>query len=266
MITADFHVHSTFCDGESTPEELCERALADGMTALGFSGHSYTAFDSWWCMTPEKTEGYRACVQALRERYAGRLRVLCGIEQDFYAAEPAEGYDYVIGSVHYLFPVPGEWFPVDESAEDLRKAADRWFGGDMAALAAAYYDTAARVVEKTRCGIIGHFDVISKFNAGGALFDETEPRVTAAWQRAADALLRTGALFEVNTGAMASGYRTEPYPSREKRLYLAERGARFLLSSDCHRADRLRFGFAETEALLAAEGITPQQQPDGAAI
>ena len=110
------------------------------------------------------------------ERYGDKIKILCGIEQDFYSEEPTEGYDYVIGSVHYLRA--GEaYIPVDESPELLRAAAEKHFRGDLYALIEEYYRTLARVVEKTGADIIGHFDLIAKFNEGGALFDEAAPGI-----------------------------------------------------------------------------------------
>ena len=94
---------------------------------------------------------------------------------------------------------------MDESPELLRAAAEKHFHGDLYALIEEYYRTLARVVEKTGADIIGHFDLISKFNEGGALFDEAAPRYLAAAQKAADILLKTGRPFEINTGGHLPG-------------------------------------------------------------
>lgn len=40
MLYADFHTHTTFCDGKSTPREMVEAAYRMGMTDLGVSGHA----------------------------------------------------------------------------------------------------------------------------------------------------------------------------------------------------------------------------------
>ena len=60
MIRGDYHVHTSFCDGSCPPEEMVRAALEKGMDAIGFSGHSHTAFDESWCMSPAGTEAYRA--------------------------------------------------------------------------------------------------------------------------------------------------------------------------------------------------------------
>lgn len=238
----DLHVHTTYSDGRSTPEEMVQAAIAKDMTTLGFSDHSYTHFDTAYCIPKEKIPAYRAEIEALKAQYAGQLEILCGIEQDFYSEESTEGYDYVIGSVHYV-KAGEKYLPVDESRQALLRAVQEAFSGDFYALAEAYYQTVALVAETLRPTFIGHFDLISKFNEDGKLFDETHPRYIAAWQAAADKLLEANIPFEINTGAVSRGYRTAPYPAAPIREYLANRGARFLWSSDSHRADTLCFGF-----------------------
>ena len=240
----DLHVHTTFSDGRSTPEEVVQAAIAKGMETLGFSDHSYTDFDTAYCIPKEKIPAYREEINALKTKYAEQLEILCGIEQDFHSEESTDGYDYVIGSVHYV-KAGGAYLPVDESKERLLDAVRRYFGGDIYALIEAYYATVAQVAESIRPDIIGHFDLISKFNEGGKLFDESHPRYIAAWQSAADKLLEAGIPFEINTGAISRGYRTTPYPAAPIREYLAARSARFLWSSDSHRADTLCFAFPE---------------------
>lgn len=247
MNLRDLHVHTIFSDGRNSPEEMVREAIARGMETIGFSDHAYTAFDESWCMKQEDIPVYRACIGALKERYRDRINVLCGIEQDFYSEEPTECYDYVIGSVHYI-RAGEDYIPVDESPEILLSAAEKHFGGDLYALIEEYYRTVARVVQKTGADIIGHFDLITKFNEGGALFDETEPRYIAASLAAADVLLKTGKPFEINTGAISRGYRTAPYPSLALRDYIRHKGGSFLLSSDSHAKESLCFQFAALES------------------
>ena len=69
------------------------------------------------------------------------------------------------------------------------------------------------------------------------------PRYVKAWQDAADILLKTGKPFEINTGAVSRGYRTEPYPSAEIRAYIREHGGKMILSSDAHQKENIGFGF-----------------------
>ena len=60
--------------------------------------------------------------------------------------------------------------------------------------------------------------------------------------------MQEGVPFEINTGAISKGYRTEPYPAKNIRDYIRQQGGRFILSSDSHRTDTLCYGFEEYEA------------------
>ena len=235
----DLHMHTVFSDGENTPEEMVEEALRLGLDTVGISDHSH--LDPCG-MTTEATARYRAEMARLKEKYAGRIRVLCGLERDFISDDFAP-YDYVIGSVHLLTMADGRHVSVDWTAEKQREGVEKYFGGDWYAFAEAYYATEARVAEVTKCDIIGHFDLVTKFNERENWFDVNHPRYTAAWQGAAEALLRTGKPFEVNTGAISRGYRTDAYPARPIREYLRGRGAKLILSSDAHRKENIAFAF-----------------------
>ena len=64
---ANFHTHSTFCDGNNTPEEVVRAAIELGFSAIGFTSHGTTPFDLRYCMTD--TEGYIAEIRRLKKEY-----------------------------------------------------------------------------------------------------------------------------------------------------------------------------------------------------
>lgn len=249
MVLVDKHTHTNLCDGNNTAEEMVQAAIAKGLKTIGFSGHSYTAFDLDFCMTEEATAEYIRQINELKEKYADQIEILLGIEQDQCATYGIEDYDYAIGSTHYIW-CGDEFFSVDYKAEILQDAADRYFDGDMYSVCELYFQTEAEVIEKTGADIIGHFDLISKVNEKDHLFDEHHPRYVAAWQKAADKLLESGRPFEINTGAISRGYRTQPYPSLEMIEYLKERGASFVLASDSHNTETLCYDFDKYEKYL----------------
>ena len=239
----DLHMHTIWSDGTNTAEEMVQEAIRKGLEAVGISDHS--SGDPCG-MTLEQSADYRAEIAALKEKYAGQIRVLCGLERDYFTDDFAD-YDYTIGSVHWLAMPDGHHVPVDYMAEKLREGADKYFGGDFYALAEAYYAMMAKVVEVTKCDIIGHFDLITKFIEQDPAFDTNHPRYVKAWQQAADELLKTGKPFEVNTGAISRGYRTTPYPAKEIRDYIREHGGKLIMSSDAHAKENIAFRFDEWE-------------------
>lgn len=242
---SDFHVHSQFSDGRNTAEEVVLAAIGRGLDAIGFSDHSYTPMDAPYSLQPDQAGAYQAEIARLKEKYKDQIEVYCGIEQDLCSEIPPEGYDYVIGSVHWI-PAGDGVVAIDYSPERQHEGARKYFGGDYYALAEAYFAAVPEAVERSGADIVGHFDLISKFiEVDPALFDENHPRYIAAWQKAADRLLETGALFEINTGAISRGFRTSPYPAAPILAYLKEHGARFILSSDSHSAENIAYLFDE---------------------
>ena len=235
----DLHMHTVWSDGKNTPEEMVQQAILAGLETVGISDHS--SGDPCG-MKLEENAGYKAEINRLKEKYSGKIRVLCGLERDFLTDDFSE-YDYTIGSVHWL-PMPdGHRLSIDWTPEKLREGAEQYFGGDMLALTEAYYEAEARVVEVTKCDIIGHFDLVTKFIEVDPSFDLHHPRYVKAWQQAADSLLKTGKPFEINMGAMSRGYRTSPYPHEEIRQYIRRHHGKMLLSSDAHAKENIAFGF-----------------------
>ncbi len=250
----NLHTHTTFCDGKSSAEELVRAAIAQGMDSLGFSGHSYLPADPSWNMSPAATAAYRAEVRRLKETYRGQLEIFLGLEQDYDSPAMTEEYDYVIGSVHYV-EKEGTLFCVDDSEEILSRAVNTFYGGDYAAMAEDYFVRVADVPSKTGAQILGHLDLITKFNEGDRFFPTTGRYLDAA-AAAIETLAKTDILFEINTGAISRGYRTAPYPSAPLLKLIREKGGRILLTSDCHHADALLCAFDQAAELAKSCGFT----------
>ena len=251
----DFHTHSTLDDGKSSLEEMAAAARAAGLTHFGFSGHSYCPLEEDYCIHREKIPEYLARARALQVQYAGEMEVFVGLELDLLGERP-EGLDYAIGSVHSIGGVDGRYFAVDESPETARKCVEELFGGDWYRYTDAYYDQVALLPERTGCDWIGHFDLVTKFNERAPAFDEESPRYLRRALEVMEHLVRSGTAFEVNTGAMARGYRTAPYTEKKLLRALREFGGEIILNSDSHHTSHLCHGFPEAVELVRAAGFT----------
>ncbi|MGN0987098.1 MAG: PHP domain-containing protein, partial [Otoolea sp.] len=99
MMRADFHTHTTFCDGKNTPREMVEAAYRMGFTDFGISGHAdFSMVEPGFGMSDEALKAYKEELLALREEYAGRMNLYIGIELDVLG--PIQKAEYAIGSVH----------------------------------------------------------------------------------------------------------------------------------------------------------------------
>ena len=238
MNLTDYHVHSNYADGKNPVDEVAKIAAERGFSVLGFSEHSPMTDGRSWGMKSERVAEYCRAVQALKAQYDGKMQILLGIEQDYHAPKAEGIYDYVIGSVHG-FDCGDRIQDVDETAELLEAVAQNQYGGDVYAMIEGYYELVGDVWNKTHCDIIGHFDLITKWKERKSLFDESHPRYQAAARAAVDRLIPSGALFEINAGAIGRGYRTDPYPSIPLLRYIREKGGEIILTGDTHDADKL---------------------------
>ncbi len=252
MITTNFHTHTTFCDGKDTPEEMVIAAIDKGFTALGFSGHSFFEPEKEINMSVEAQKEYIKQITALKHKYKDKIKIFCGIEQDIFSPEPVYPYDYRIGSVHNIFK-DGKYYDIDASAESTKNTVDTVYGGDFDAFAEDYFSLFSTVLEKTNADIIGHIDLISKFSE--TLGYTQSERFLKACENAIIKLVPYNKPFEINTGAMARGARSVPYPTKEILELIKKHGGKIAFSSDCHNKDYLDFGFDKAVELALNTGF-----------
>lgn len=250
---SNVHSHTTFSDGRNSAEEMVQAALALGFHTLGFSEHGPADYDDS-AMPADREPAYRAEITRLREKYAGRIDLMLGLEHDWLSPHRADGYDYSIESVHYV-PVGGAIWSVDRTREELEAAMAEHYSGDPYALCRDYFRTVCASIEGTGAAILGHIELIMKFNERRDLFDDGDPRYLKCALECAELAARSGRLVEINTGAVARGYRTQPYPGEAMLRRVRECGGRIILTSDCHDARFLDCGFANSAALAKACGF-----------
>ena len=249
---SNYHTHSIFCDGKNTPEEIVLSAIEKGFHSIGFSGHGYTEFDLRYCM--KDVEGYRKEINRLKGKYAEKIEIYLGSEEDAFRPVDRSKFDYIIGSSHYIHK-DGKFYPIDSSMEYFQTCLSL-FDGDFIRLAHAYYGTFCEYILKRKPDIVGHFDLITKYiEKDPFLFGDVKEydAVAAKYlERVAD----SGCLFEVNTGAIARGARTTPYPAENLLHILKKKGAGLVLSADSHAKETLDFAFEETVARLKELGFS----------
>lgn len=247
-------MHSTWDDGRSTVEEMILASRAAGLTSVGVSVHCPMPFPNDWECPAARLPDYRAEVRALAAKYAASLRVYLGIEWDVCAGTlDLSPYDYVIGSVHEL-PVCGH-ASVDADPETTARMLAEGFGGDADAAAEMYFAEMDKVAARPEVSIVGHFDLITKFDEQLGFFDENSPRYRRAAERAMEKLVRAGKIFEVNTGAISRGYRTTPYPSARWLSLLHEMGGRVTVSADAHHVSGVTCAFDLAERRIRDAGF-----------
>ena len=250
----NLHTHSMFCDGKNTLEEMVRGAIEKGFDSIGFSGHSYTSWYLEYCMSESGTAAYKEELKRLKEAYRDRIKIYTGLEIDRFADGDRSGFDYLIGSVHSFF-VNGHLVDFDQPAENVRRIIREEFGGNGMKYVKKYYET---VCELPQCGpidFVGHFDIITKHCEKEQFFDEESDEYKKYALEALEAVSSKIRLFEINSGAIARGYRTTPYPAPFLLKAMRERGCGIVITSDCHDYRYLDCNYAEMTELLKCAGF-----------
>ena len=245
---SNYHTHTSFCDGKDSPKDIAEFAISNGFEALGFSGHSFTSFDSFGMKEEKK---YISEIKALKEELGDKINIILGIEEDVFGLINRADYEYIIGSCHYVYK-DGVYYPVDLSAGDTKRGIDA-FGG-IENFAENYFITLCDYI-KNRCpDIIGHFDLLTKFDEKEGFFTENKAYKKLSQMYLQEAI-KSNCIFEVNTGAISRGYRSFPYPSLDLLYTLKKNDAKIIISSDSHNKETLDYYFEETRDILTDVGF-----------
>ena len=239
----NLHTHGILCDGKNEYEDTIQKAIEIGFTSIGFSGHSYTPYSNGlYCMTPEGTEQYKRKIALLKECYKEKIDVFCGLEFDIYSEDTMQDYDYIIGTLHYL-KLGNKFVGLDRSADAVKELIDTHFDGNGLNYVKAYYEQLARLPQYGKFDIVGHFDLVTKHSESHSFFEESSEEYKKYAKECLYTLAEKIDVFEVNTGAIARGYRTTPYPSSFLLKEIKKAKKNIIISSDCHDNNFLNYKF-----------------------
>ena len=252
----NLHIHTNYTDGKDAPEEIVMMAMERGFASIGFSEHTYLKYSSYpRQLNFAKMEQYKQEIKDLKVKYQNEIDIYCGLEYDFYSDVDTSGLDYVIGAVHYLDCERGI-LTFDRGLSETLDYVKENFGGSGLSFAKKYFETVARLPEKGRIDIIGHFDLLAKNNEQGRFIDTSAKEYLDLGMQAIHDLKGKIDLFEINTGAISRGYTAVPYPQMEFLKEFRRLGYGVVVTSDCHDKNHIDCFYDEAEQLLLAAGFT----------
>lgn len=252
-MVVDYHTHTNYSDG--VPIWKMMRAAEDlELDAIGFADH---------CNVSERSEMVRhknvsgfnldttwerreIALEQMRQEFD--TRILSGVEIDFHPDDVAEicaflertGFDYVIGSVHFIEDVNIHVPPyfAEKSRSGRRAAVDR------------YFDMLIQMIESELVDIAAHMDVIERNPELRDIATEEH------YHRVADALESSETVPEINAGRVLQAYgKTHPHPDFFE--ILRERDARFTRGSDAHTPEELKKRTAFLTDFFEEKGMEP---------
>lgn len=252
-IKFDIHTHHERCGhADGAIEGYIQSAIEQGLKVIGISDHSpYFAHEDdhpfpHITMATSDFPNYIDEVLQLKQKYAGKIDVLLGLESDFfpqhaelYRANLAKyPFDYVIGSVHH----------VNEVSIFNKKRWDKLNKQQLIEVKQTYYRLIAQSAKSGMFQILGHIDAMKAYFPAFS-------KIPA--QEAVDEALKTIAAcnvaIEVNTSGrtkLVGGW----YPSDDILERAYHFGVKISFGSDAHRPSRVGEDFNDVADLLKQIG------------
>ena len=282
---ANFHTHSTFCDGKFSAEDMVIAAIEKGFDVLGFSSHClhplnpefYKPFDNIWHIPSANIKSYTEEIRRLKEKYADTIQLYLGFEADYFdspeygtAIPSMENYaefkpDYLIGAVHFINTDKG-FFTVDNKPENVKESLSRLYSkpnGEIDGRAAVcdYFAAERAMLQKGDFDIIAHCDLIKLRNGPLNFFNPEESWYKDELKATALEIARSGVIAEINTGAIGRGIMDDTYPSQYFLELLYELGVPVCINSDAHTTQMLDGAFDRAAAQAKKTGYTELVYP-----
>lgn len=234
----DYHIHTKYSDGKNIYQEYIDRAIEIGAKEIGFSDH-ITLHEVDWRTAPEDYQKLKDELSSICNNKNSDLKIKFGIEVDYFPNKEQEiaelielfPVDYVIGSVHFI----NNWnFDSDKSL----------YGKiDNDLLYQQYFELIQLAAKSKLFDIIGHFDLIKKFQCYPTTNQDQLIQDTLA------VIKKNNLAIELNTSGLDKPCK-EFYPS-DKILRLAcQFNIPLTLGSDAHKTKDLNRYFVDAVQLL----------------
>ena len=258
---SNLHTHTLYCDGNNKAEDYIKKAIKLGFVSLGFSGHSYIPgkLGEGWCMSKDGTIEYIKELKELKEKYKDKIEIYIGLETDYYSGYKKNikdelSLDYTLGSVHLIKnETTGKYYSIDSSPE-MTEEGIKAFGG-VENYIKKYYETLLKMIREQEPDIIGHIDLVKKFNSGNKFFNENEEWYIRLISETLDKIKESNSIIEINTGAMSRGWTDFPYPSKFILKLILEKDIPITLNSDVHSVENTDYYFDESMAIIKETGF-----------
>jgi histidinol-phosphatase (PHP family) len=237
----DYHVHSTFsCDGRSSINDLCKKAVELKFLEIGFSEHmDFDPSDEGFGFF--NYGSYGSAIEEARLLFKNELIIRKGVEVDYQKHFEdqirdwlkGKNFDFVIGSVHY---VKGEILgPQLLAKRNLKEIYEE------------YFDEVENSIESHLFNVVGHLDVVRKYVVNRVIhrgYSEYWKKLEAVLEEIRDSKM----FLEINSKPSFFKPRCLEVSPNEKAVkrYLDCGGKRVSIGSDAHSKEELGNGVKET--------------------
>ncbi len=258
----NYHSHTLHSDGANKAEKMILSAINKRIKILGFSDHSPVPFNSNWNMKNENIENYVNDINELKKKYSSDIEIYTGLEIDYI--ENISGVqnwkhlnlDYTIGSVHYLKKFENDrYFTCDYSTEIFKKGLKKLFGNNIKKMVTYYYEQINNMILTDKPNIIGHLDIITKFNKKNYFFNENDKWYKDIVNQTLNIIKEKDCIVEINTRGFYKNLSNHYYPNCWILQNCKTQNIPVMINSDAHHYKELNNQLPEAALQLIEIGF-----------
>lgn len=267
MYLSNYHSHSSFCDGRSSMEDFVKFAISKAVRKYGFSAHSPLPFSTFWNMELDDLPEYIAEFHRLKAKYKDEIDLYLGLEADYihnffelqHDLYSYAGFDYIIGSIHYMDPLPqGGFWCIDGSFTDFYAGLKVLFDGEIRPAVERFFEMTESMIEKGGFDIVGHFDKIALNASKCADFETTDSWYRNRVGEVLEIIKKHHLILEINTKSVREkGF---SYPDFQFFPMIKDLNIPITVNSDCHYPTNILDSFVPVYAELKKAGIVSCMQ------
>lgn len=254
----NMHLHSNLShDAVSPPEEMCEAAIAAGLSGISFSDHCDPHITPLNEMLKNAKNNFRVC-DDIKKKYNDSLFIMNSIElgdanlffEDTYKVSEAAPYDSIIGSVHVIKNQNGEYIPhTKQFFLSLSKdAIDEYI--------TEYFKGVLFIAERANIDILAHLNLPIRYISGQYNIPVDMEKYMPQIKRILSTIIDRQIALEVNTSEIGKALNATLPAMDIVALYKSMGGTLITLGSDAHSAQAISNGLAEGRDMLLRLGIT----------
>jgi histidinol-phosphatase (PHP family) len=234
----DYHIHTPLCKHASGAiQDYRNAARKCGISEICFSDHAPNPddYDPAFRMKMDQLLAYRGMIKSQQD--GEEPLVLFGIEVDYYDGcepflyewLPRQGFDFVLGSVHYI----DGWGFHDAQFRHV------WHSVDVTSIWRRYFSLIEKLIDLKLFDAASHLDLPKTFG-----HCPSDKHLHEMVQPVLDRIASAGMGIELNTRGLRKPI-AEIYPSPHILSLAREREIPICFGSDSHHPDEVGFGFEE---------------------
>jgi histidinol-phosphatase (PHP family) len=210
----------------------------------------------------EMLDKYISELKELKEKYLSQIQIYTALEVDYIPGISGvnvfkdTALDYTIGSVHYVTDEAGiNFLTIDHTSADFERGIKELFAGDVKRAVRAYYANVNKMLTEDAPDIVGHIDLIKKFNKNNRFFDETSSWYLDEVANTIEILAKSKSILEINTRGKYKNLTQDFYASEFILRKAKQLDIPVMINSDSHDVADLLLEYTHAENLMREIGF-----------